>query len=160
MCKCCMGFWFRDRPRALETAWREAVLPGGDNLSRASLLRYLVCTAEIWEPLMGVATWLNLLDCSGPSAGLCKVVPARFLALYLVTTCTVPEKMGFCSILRPPRPTISPIPIKSSGINSALLCKTIYSHLFIFPSHWAAGVKKNTEKTNKPCQSQMGFIWS
>lgn len=65
--KCYMGFWFRDSPQALETAWREAVLPGGDNLSRASLQSYLVGPAEIWEPLMGIVTWLIHHACSGPS---------------------------------------------------------------------------------------------
>lgn len=60
-----MGFWFR--PQALETAWREAELLRGDNLSRASLQRYLVSTTEIWEPLMGIVAWLIHFACSGPS---------------------------------------------------------------------------------------------
>lgn len=64
--KCYMGFWFRDRPQALETAWREAVHPGGGDLSGAFLQRCLVGTAENWEPLMGFVTWMIHLASSRP----------------------------------------------------------------------------------------------
>lgn len=112
-----------DRPQALEPGWREALLPWGDNLTRALVRRYL----------LRFATWLihltfyTLIFPSRTSC--CCSMPCdpcgsdSFFSGYW--------ENGILIYFETSKIYCFSTPIKSPARNCALLCNVIYSLLFM-----------------------------